>query len=146
MSINRANSINSINRSISRLPPNLLYWIFIPCDIISLILQAVGGALSSVGETLADVQIGVNISLAGLCFQVFTLVIFCALFIDYLVAVRSSTSKPMVTKRMQIFLSFMFISILVILIRCAYRIAELKDGYTGVIFKEENLFIGLESV
>lgn len=135
-----------MDRSISRLPPKLLYWIFIPCDLVSLILQAAGGSISSVASTLDRVQLGVHITLAGLSFQVVTLAAFVGLFVDYLIAVRRSESRSLVTKNMKIFLSFMFLSIVLIFMRCAYRIAELKDGYTGKIFKEENLFIGLESV
>lgn len=98
------------------------------------------------GDTSADVQLGVDVSLAGLCFQVFTLVIFCGLFVDYLLAVKSSISKHRVTMRMKIFLVFMFLSILLIFVRCAYRITELKEGYSGTIFHDEKLFIALESV
>lgn len=138
-------SIDVVNPSISRLPPKLLYWIFIPSDIISLILQAMGGALSSRSDDAAGAKTGVNISLAGLSFQVITLTAFCALFIDYLLAVSRSPSRSSVTKNMKIFLAFMFLSIVLVFIRCAYRIAELKDGYGGKLFKEENLFMGLES-
>lgn len=31
-----------------------------------------------------------------------------------------------------------------ILIRCAYRVAELKDGYDGALICDDGVFIGLE--
>ncbi|KAL8867644.1 MAG: hypothetical protein Q9174_005523, partial [Haloplaca sp. 1 TL-2023] len=66
----------------ARFPPKAYYWIFIPCDILSLILQAVGGALSSTSS--GDSGPAVSVSLAGLSFQVFTLVFFIALIGEYI--------------------------------------------------------------
>ncbi|KAH7137731.1 RTA1 like protein-domain-containing protein [Dactylonectria macrodidyma] len=90
--------INFIDPSISRFKPQLFYWIFIPCDIVSLILQAVGGALSSVGTDHAAVEVGENISLVGLIFQVVTLVVFAALFADYVVTAARSPSRGRLNK------------------------------------------------
>ncbi|KAJ5579614.1 RTA1-domain-containing protein [Penicillium hispanicum] len=137
--------INLVDPALSRIKPQLFYWIFIPCDIISLVLQALGGALSCTGSNKAAIQVGVDISLAGLVFQVFTLTIFCGLFIDYLNTCRRSPARKAFTKRMNFFLVFMFISIILILVRCCYRIVELHDGYFSSWFRDQSLFIALES-
>ena len=50
----------------SRFPPVLFYWVFIPCDVISLILQAAGGAMSA--SSNGENETGVDIALAGLSF------------------------------------------------------------------------------
>lgn len=119
---------------------------FIPCDIVSLILQAVGGAFSATGSTKKDVDTGVDISLAGLIFQVITLVLFCVLFADYLLLSRKSNfARPGMTKAMKVFLTFLFLSILLVLIRCTFRIVELHQGYFSHFFRQEGEFIGLES-
>ncbi|CAG9992766.1 unnamed protein product [Clonostachys byssicola] len=136
--------INALDTSISRLKPALFYWIFIPCDIVSLVLQAAGGALSCLATTKDAVQVGVNISLAGLVFQVFTLICFCILFADYLLLAKKS-SWNRVDKPMKFFLSFLFLSIFFVLLRCVYRIVELHDGYFSEWFRDEDLFIALES-
>ncbi|KAI9150568.1 Efflux pump himE [Paramyrothecium foliicola] len=137
--------INHVDPTISRFKPQFYYWIFIPLDIVSLVLQAVGGALSCVATTQDDVQIGVDISLAGLCFQVVTLTAFCALFGDYMWSWTHSPARCKMTPRMRCFLAFFFASVLLILIRCAYRIAELREGYFSELFRDEPLFIALES-
>ncbi|RGP59891.1 hypothetical protein FSPOR_11001 [Fusarium sporotrichioides] len=137
--------INHVDPSISRFPPKYFYWIFIPSDIISLILQAVGGALSCVASTHKDVKTGEDISLAGLIFQVVTLICFLALFIDYVVKASKSSSRNRLDKPMMTFLIFLFLSTIFILIRCAYRIAELGQGYFSALFRDEGLYIGLES-
>ncbi|KAJ0351211.1 hypothetical protein COL154_012985 [Colletotrichum chrysophilum] len=137
--------IIALDRSISRFNPHLFYYVFIPCDIISLILQATGGALSSIANDKSQVQKGVNVSLAGLIFQVVTLVVFCILFADYLFAAYRSGARERITKNMCVFLAFLFVATILILVRCSYRIEELKEGYFSVLFRNEPLFIGLES-
>lgn len=88
---------------------------------------------------------GVDISLAGLIFQVVTLLVFCGLFADYLLTAKKAPVWAQVTMQMVWFLRFLFLSILFILLRCAYRIFELHDGYFSEVFRDEPLFIALES-
>ncbi|KAF6836622.1 parasitic phase-specific protein psp-1 [Colletotrichum musicola] len=137
--------VNVLDRSISRFNPRLFYFIFIPCDIISLILQATGGALSSIAADKAQVQIGVSVSLTGLIFQVVTLLLFCVVFADYIIACFRSDVRQKMTRRMDIFVAFLLLAAVLILVRCSYRIEELKEGYFSPMFRNEPLFIGLES-
>ncbi|KAF4974557.1 hypothetical protein FZEAL_8552, partial [Fusarium zealandicum] len=137
--------INFIDPAISRFPACYFYWIFIPSDIISLILQAAGGALSSTGSDRHAIKIGEHISLAGLILQVVTLICFSALFADYVFQASRSPSRHRLNKSMTFFLAFLFLSTLCILTRCVYRIAELGQGYFSALFRDEGLFIGLES-
>ena len=75
----------------SRFSPKLYLWIFIPCDVLSLVLQAVGGALSS--TSVGGSQSAIDVSIVGLAFQVFTLCVFIALVIEYAIRyVRASKS------------------------------------------------------
>ncbi|KXH59524.1 parasitic phase-specific protein PSP-1 [Colletotrichum salicis] len=138
-------SINFLDRSISRFSPRLYYWTFIPVDIVSLILQAVGGAMSSVSTTKEAADRGVNISLAGLVLQVASLGAFCGLFGDYMIAYTRSKTRPPISRRLMFFLSFLGLGTMFILLRCVYRIVELHEGYFSHWFRDETLFIALES-
>jgi uncharacterized ion transporter superfamily protein YfcC len=114
---------------------------------VSLTLQAAGGGLSS--STSGASNIGVNVAIAGLSFQVFTLTIFILLALHYgFRYVRRPRVKPSesLTAKFKIFVAFLSLSILCILIRCVYRIDELIDGYNGPLIHNEGLFIGLEGV
>ncbi|KAH7138385.1 parasitic phase-specific protein PSP-1 [Dendryphion nanum] len=133
-----------LDKSISRFDPRFFYWVFIPADVTALVLQATGGALSSMGKTKNDVDVGVNISKAGLIFQVVVLTLFLILFVDYLLAYRRKHGLNL-PKRMHVFLGFMFLAVFFILIRCVYRIVELKDGYFGPLFREQVEFMVLEA-
>jgi hypothetical protein len=128
---------------VSRFNPRLFYWIFIPADITCLVLQATGGALSATGWTLEQVNVGVNITKAGLILQVVLLVLFLSLFIDYLFALRKK-QLAQTPNRMRMFLCFLGLTVVFILIRCVYRIIELKDGYFGPNYRHQKAFIALE--
>lgn len=128
---------------------SLFYWIFIPFDLLSLILQGAGGALSALSSGLS--HRGVNIALAGLSLQVVTLLVFCALYIDFLWRYyhrRSSTVTvpPKDARSMKLFYGFEMLAVVAILARCAFRVHELSDGYSGPLVGREDLFIGLEGV
>nr|POE87941.1 sphingoid long-chain base transporter rsb1 [Quercus suber] len=141
--------------SLSRLRPALYTYIFISCDVFSIVLQAVGGALSSVADTDSVLTTGKNIMVAGLAFQVFTLVVFGLLAADYAWAVyrhrahlNPATRELRQSLRFKLFLGALWLSFFCILIRCAYRVAELAGGWSkdNQILRSDPLFTGLESV
>ncbi|CAK7271741.1 hypothetical protein SEPCBS119000_004762 [Sporothrix epigloea] len=141
-----AKTIYYLDLSLARFNPKFFYWFFIPCDVISLAFQAAGGALSSLST--GSNKTGINMSLFGLSFQVFTLVVFIGFTADYLyryhVFHKGLTDLPD-PGRFRIFLFGLWSAIILILIRCVYRINELSEGYDGKIFHNEGLFYGLES-
>jgi hypothetical protein len=141
-------SITHTDRSVSRFNPRFITFSFIPCDVISLVLQGVGGALSAGARTVDDTKVGVDVSKAGLIFQVITLVLFIGLSSDYLLAVRrvhrSNGSK--IDKALKVMIIWLGTATFLILARCIFRIYELKDGYFGAAFRDEGTFIAFESV
>ncbi|RMZ86488.1 hypothetical protein DV736_g6287, partial [Chaetothyriales sp. CBS 134916] len=139
-------SVMYISPSSSRIPPLLFYWIFITCDIISLILQAVGGAMSSTSNGASHA--GVGIALAGLAFQVATLASFCVLAIDYAWRSRRIWTATPLPRRLLIFVFFLSAAAIFILIRCCYRVYELSEGYSrhSDALRSQPPFIALEGV
>ncbi|KAF4636340.1 hypothetical protein G7Y89_g1768 [Cudoniella acicularis] len=66
-----------------------LMQIFIPCDLLSLLLQAAGGGLASTASHQGkSPDTGDHIMVAGLAWQVFTLLIFMILCIDFAIRTR----------------------------------------------------------
>lgn len=137
-------SIKYFAPELSRFRPNLFYWIFIPADVVCLIFQAVGGALTVVSAGTSD--IGIDMALVGLSLQVVVMVTFCAFFGDYLIRYFRSGSTHKFGNRCRVFFAFMGLAVLLILARCAYRLVELRDGYRGELIGDEPLFIALEGV
>jgi hypothetical protein len=128
----------------SRFSPSLYYWIFIPSDVVSLILQATGGAMSA--SSSGAKQVGVAISLAGLSFQVFSLAIFILLALEFAFHYWRSQRQQILSFPFKIFVLLMSLAIIFIFVRCIFRIDELSDGYTGPLIHNEGLFIALEGV
>lgn len=119
--------------------------------MVCLILQAAGGALSTASAGTS--QLGVNLALVGLSLQVAVMCAFCGFFADYLLRYfrsslhRSGASMSAIFGlRLKLFFGFMVTAVVLILARCAYRLAELHEGYKGGLIKNETLFIALEGV
>ena len=89
----------------------------------------------------------VDIAIAGLSFQVITLVVFNALAIDYAIRYwKAEGRKNSLPTKFKVFLGFLIFAMILIFIRCAFRIDELSEGYGGDLIHNEKLFIGLEGV
>ena len=140
---------------ISRLKPAWYTYIFISCDILSIVLQGAGGAVASIadpGTNLMD--IGDDLMITGLAFQVFTLLIFGALASEYALRVRRSSNSQMNpqtaelrrSRKFRFFIIALIVSYSAILIRCIYRVAEMAGGWGNVIMQTESVFIVLDSL
>lgn len=135
-----------ISRKAARFNPIYFYWIFIPCDVVSLILQASGGAMSATSNGKS--QAGVDIALAGLIFQVITLTLFTACVVDYGWRSRKSWTLKELPGRFILFASALALATTLIFIRCCYRVYELSEGYsrTSEALRDETMFNVLEGV
>jgi magnesium-transporting ATPase (P-type) len=131
----------------SRFKPQLFYWVFIPADILCLILQGAGGAMSSTAEKddADGIQLGVDISMGGLILQVVVLFLFTIAFSDYMWRYLSRNGASALTWRLKAFFAGLIVAIIAIFARCAFRVAELKDGFDGEMITHEIPFIILES-
>lgn len=133
--------------------------IFIPCDVVSLLLQAAGGGLASAAShSDKSPDVGDHIMVAGLAFQVATLFIFIILCADF--ALRTSKrmrqmgdaatdpahAKLRASWTFRGFLCALALATLCIFIRSIYRVAELSEGWEGALIKNQKLFIELEGV
>lgn len=135
----------------SRLRPKFYTWIFIGCDIFSLVLQGAGGGLAASSHPGSSGQkIGTDLMIAGIVWQVITLLGFGALVLDYVVRTRgrltAGGASLLSTRRFKLFVAGLFIAYITIFTRCVYRIAELGPGWRNKIMQNENEFIVLDSV
>ena len=89
--LGRIVTINGVH--LSRFSPKTYAITFIGCDILSLVLQAVGGALASEADTQSALNTGVNIMIAGLAYQVFSLLLFLALWGEFVLRARRASEE-----------------------------------------------------
>ncbi|KAI6087173.1 RTA1-domain-containing protein [Hypoxylon rubiginosum] len=142
--VTMAKIVENLDPSLSRIKPKLYYVIFIVSDVFSLVLQGVGGGTST--SSNGQSRVAVDLTLVGLSFQVFSMVAFCALIADYMIRYYKAGGRALASIRLRLFVTFLGLAILLILARCAYRVAELSEGYQGDLIHDEPLFIGLEGV
>lgn len=142
----------------SRIAPLSYPRIFIPCDVASLLLQAAGGGIaSSKSHNNEDPTVGNNIMIAGLSVQVFTLLIFICLALDFTFrtvkrvrqlgaegALDPTHARLRSSWAFQGFLVALSFATLCIFTRSVYRVAELSEGWNGRLIKTQSYFIGLE--
>ncbi len=143
----------------SRLRPRLYPWIFISCDIFSIVLQAVGGGISA-SNNVSLLKTGDNIIVAGISFQVATMFVCICLAADFgwqsLKSRRQKTMSDVDEGSMSreirggrrwfkvscIALAGAFMAIF---IRCIYRIPEMSGGWGSPRMREQTAFLILDS-
>ncbi|KZL86460.1 rta1 like protein [Colletotrichum incanum] len=149
----------------SRIPPEWYTRIFIPCDLTSLILQAVGGALASVANHRREpTRTGDNIMIAGLAFQVLTMLLFMLVAADFALRTHLRTRRAHLpnlsvaldnhpamvrlraSRRFKAFLSALALATACVFVRCVFRVVELSGGWTGPLMGRQDLFVGFEGV
>ena len=137
----------------SRISPNGYAYIFVAADVVSIILQGAGGAISAIATEKTFLDQGVDIMIAGLVSQVFTLTIFAGLCVDFARQVlKHRGSLPparqalMSTWKFKFVTGAMVFAFLCIQTRCAYRVAELSQGWGSELMREEGDFIIMDSM
>ncbi|TFK31493.1 RTA1-domain-containing protein [Crucibulum laeve] len=148
--------IRRLGPAYSRLSPSLYARLFLGCDIISLVVQAVGGAMASIA---VDPTPGGNVMLGGIIFQMTTITVYAISAAEFFYRYnknlpvspgRTVEGKPhMMRANMTPNLKMMSIALVfstcILFIRAIYRTAELIDGWNGVIITTQvyfNIFDG----
>jgi len=159
--------IRNIGTQYSRLKPNMYAIVFCLADLVALVIQAVGGAKASLAvENGNDPEAGGHIMLAGIVFQMASIVVYTGLAIELLT--RVLTNRPVLvsdsttlvdekeleteekgqqsyqggilTRKTKVVIAQLAISTLFIFIRSVYRTIELTNGWTGKIIHTQVLF------
>ncbi|KAL6714766.1 hypothetical protein ACLMJK_008191 [Lecanora helva] len=147
-------SVLEIGAEFSRIQPRYYTWIFILCDLFSLILQGAGGGTAATADNGSSEQdTGNDLMMAGIVWQVFTLLVFGILVGDYALRVRAHKSelKPSALKllhdrKFQVFVWGLVLAYLTIFTRCVFRIGEMAGGWSNSIMQDETDFIVLDGV
>ncbi|ORY48013.1 RTA1 like protein-domain-containing protein [Leucosporidium creatinivorum] len=119
--------------------------VFVVADVVSLVVQAVGGALAASSETESGTELGGRIMLGGIAFQLFVMIVFAFYAIVWTVKARKEiretiASLPGGQGISRASLSMSICSTMIIL-RGFYRSVELGDGFRGSIATNEPLFL-----
>ncbi|TIA91286.1 hypothetical protein E3P99_01148 [Wallemia hederae] len=139
----------------SSLRPKAFGIIFICNDIISIGIQAVGGAMASFAlhsdDPEADPEQGGHVMLGGIIYQFVCLVVYCGFMLEYLArkyenwpckrrwnngtAIMRDHDREITKRRLQIVMLALTSALL--MVRSSYRVAELADGFAGKLIQTE---------
>ncbi|KAJ5971569.1 uncharacterized protein N7479_001487 [Penicillium vulpinum] len=152
--------IMSLGPEHSMLKPRLFTWIFIGCDIGSLLLQAAGGGVAAAAGK-ADFEMlkaGDNIIIAGIAFQIATMIV-CAFFaaVFFWRVYKSGDGftgeknldtgdSAFVAKWMPFVIGTEIFAYVTVLIRCIYRLPEMAGGWGNPLMQKENEFLLLDGM
>lgn len=78
---------------LSSFSPKAISITFMAADWVALILQAAGGAIADTATTQAEMNSGTNILVAGLSFQVFGLILFMMVVVEYALKVSGERTR-----------------------------------------------------
>ncbi|EMD32393.1 hypothetical protein CERSUDRAFT_88029 [Gelatoporia subvermispora B] len=143
--------IRRLGSCYSRLSAKWYTIVFVSCDIIALIVQAVGGANASLAvQNGNSPNKGGHIMLGGIIFQLIAITVYMVLAAEFLV--RYIMDKPFkrgddrtvkaynLDQKKKLMLIELTISSIFIYIRSIYRTIELANGWNGRIISTQWLF------
>jgi hypothetical protein len=127
-------------------------YLFCSGDLISLVVQAIGGGIvanvinatpdgeNGIIAPVGNTAPGTNVLVAGILFQLATVAVFAVLFGIFCFRIR----QYHLSQRTKALLSATAISTLMIYIRGIYRAIEMLQGWNGFLINHEKYFIALD--
>ncbi|GAA5855634.1 hypothetical protein JCM8547_001626 [Rhodosporidiobolus lusitaniae] len=143
--------VRAIGPQYSAIRPWAYLALFCTADLIAIVVQAIGGAKAALALKNDDSsESGTHIMVAGIAFQLFTMLCFCALGLDVWRRAckdRSYQSRPHAQQGRLKTVSFgLVFASFWILLRCCYRVAELAEGWSGYLMTTEPYFCVLDAM
>lgn len=142
-------------RQFSWINPGLCSWIFILGDVVSLFVQAGGGGIAAGSDANAD--LGQNVMLAGIAFQVLIMVVFSGFFAVFLHRIRFMRDQSGVqfnehTLRLRQSAVFryypipMIAALILVFVRSIFRLVEFTASKGQPVLKHEAYFMILDAL
>ncbi|KAF6748225.1 RTA1 like protein-domain-containing protein [Ephemerocybe angulata] len=156
--------INRLGSIYSRLTPKQYTILFCTCDVVSLIVQGVGGGLAASADVEAgeSPDLGGRIMLGGIAFQLAVITVFNICVAEFMwryitnrplrpatysePGLKHTDARGIITLKLRYMLGALAISTVVLFARAIYRTIELADGWNGKIISNETYFIVLDAV
>ncbi|CEI40804.1 hypothetical protein FVEN_g1506 [Fusarium venenatum] len=131
---------------ILRIPGRHLTPIFVVCDVIAFLIQGSGSGVASSGNWQGEMErIGVKTLIAGLVFQLVAFSLFICVFRRFHILAGRMAIDSAPQGWQKVVLS-VYISSILIMIRCIFRVVEFAGGRGSYAFNHEWLFWVFESL
>ena len=117
-------------------------------DFLSLLLQAIGGAIADTADQHALARTGINIMIAGLILQAVSFPAFVLVFADFswrchkgVLDMDPLKQRVRQSTLFKIFRVSILLATIAILVRSIFRVAELWEGFEGSLWNNETDFL-----
>jgi len=146
----------------SRLQPKMYTIIFCGADFIALTVQGIGGGLAATAAASTTgnkngANLGANVMLAGIVFQMVALFAYLSIASEFLIRytydkpIQRANSEPpsgnyTMDKKMKTMLYALGLGSILLFVRSIYRTVELANGWNGHIITTEIYFIILDGL
>ena len=143
--------VRHFGREWSRIRPKYYTWGFITADILALIFQGAGGGIAATSNDNKMLNVGTDLMIVGIVWQVVTLLIFGIMITDYAFR-RYKSATPLsddaqttlASPKFRIFAYSLPVIYVTIFTRCVYRIAEMVSGWKNPVMQDEITFLVLD--
>ncbi|KAL7419399.1 hypothetical protein Q5752_006237 [Cryptotrichosporon argae] len=125
--------------------PSKVSWTFVISDIITFLIQAAGGGLSTSDDTTQALT-GSRIFLAGIAAQMASFILFSTLWAVFIYRVYRHDTALRAKPGWQPLYWALGFTCVCFLIRSVYRTVELSQGYVGYLATHERYFLGLDTL
>jgi hypothetical protein len=134
-------------------PSRKITQLFVTSDVITFLIQAIGGSVSAGAVDVQRGLLGSRIFLAGLVAQLLSFLLFWFIYLIFLYRIYKYSpdiwtmdkDKPWYNS-WRTLASVLFISCIGILIRSCFRVAELSQGFDGFLTTNQALFYLLDTL
>ena len=122
-------------RKYATLKPVFVTPFFVTIDVVSLVIQGIGGGTAGGADSDSDAHTGSMIAVAGVAVQLFGYLVFDIVFLLFLRSVWSDRHE-LLDKFLPLLIAVFCSSVLIVL-RSIYRVIEMGAGWSGVINRTE---------
>ncbi|GAA5873391.1 hypothetical protein JCM16303_001112 [Sporobolomyces ruberrimus] len=123
----------------SLLSPKAFKINFVIADFISLVVQGVGGGIAGSAISQPDLDLGSNIMLGGIVFQLFVMIVYVGYGLYWGYKARHEIAQS--GKKMHYMLYALLAASLCIIARGIFRTIELEEGFSGYLAVHEQYIL-----
>ncbi|GAA5857664.1 hypothetical protein JCM8547_004322 [Rhodosporidiobolus lusitaniae] len=114
---------------------------FVTADVVSLVIQAIGGGMAATAEDEDREQLesGGNIMLAGIIVQLVVMIFFSLYMLAWSWVARDEVRRS--GSRIQLMLAALGVCSVAVIVRGGFRTAELNEGFSGPLAENEPMIL-----
>ena len=136
------------NKKLGQVHPSILAFIFISLNILSFMIQLVGGIMANPNHNVSIIEKGIHIYMGGIYLQEVFIIVFTSLLIKYHFDMNEAKGINIAKHGWKVLLYALYTSLLAITVRIVFQLVKFANGFSDnkPIPHEESWFYLFETV